>query len=57
MKYWPKVYWSDVGNETWDDSSDVMTYVFIPKKWWSLKQWKIAREFQKELQLYFMKKS
>lgn len=51
-----KVYWSDIKNETWNDSSDSMIYMLIPKKWWSIKAWKMAIDFSNEVQVYFMKK-
>lgn len=51
-----KVYWANIKNETWHDESDSMTYIFIPKKWWSIKAWKIAIDFGREVQIFFMKK-
>jgi hypothetical protein len=51
-----KVYFSDIKNETWYDESGSLTYIFIPKKWWSIQAWVVAHRFSKEVQIFFMKK-
>ena len=50
-----KVYFSDVKKETWREVES-MRYVIIPRRWWSIKDWLLARDLQKNIQVYFMKK-
>lgn len=49
-----KLYFSDVPKETWEESN-YFSYIIVPKRWWSIKEWKLAIKFSKEVQLYFMK--
>lgn len=51
-----KFYWSDIKNETWHNESDTLTYLLVPKKWWSIKHWEIAIDFSKNIQIFFMRK-
>lgn len=50
-----RVYFSDVSTEQWFEAPS-LKYIIIPNKWWSIKSWKIAIDFSKSIQLYFMKK-
>jgi len=40
-----KVYWSGTITDDWNQDHDVMTFFYIPNKWWSWKAWKLARDF------------
>ncbi len=51
-----RVYFSDIKNETWQEA-DSIRYVLIPRRWWSIKQWLLAIDFSKNVQLFFMKKN
>jgi hypothetical protein len=46
-----KFYWSDfMPLDAWrDDDADCMTFVLIPRKWWSIKAWKMANRFRTHL--------
>jgi hypothetical protein len=44
-----KFYWSSENNlENWTDDTDFMTFVLIPRKWWSIKAWKLANSMRAE---------
>lgn len=50
-----RVYFSDVKkNETWEEA-ETLTYIIIPRKWWSIKQWSFANNFSKSVKIFFMK--
>ena len=43
------VYWS-VKEDGWtDETADWMTFVLVPRKWWSIKAWKFANEYRMHL--------
>ena len=42
-----KFYFSNCASNDWSDCGETMQMVLIPKKWWSFKQWLLARSFMK----------
>ena len=51
-----KLYFSDIKNETWYDAGNSMRYILVPTRWWSIKEWLLCKEFERSIQLFFMKK-
>ena len=50
-----KIYWSE-REEGWiDDTADWMTFVLIPRKWWSIKAWRFANDYRSHLLKHLMK--
>jgi hypothetical protein len=38
-----KVYYSLIQDPTqWESSNDVLTFFYVPKRWWSVKAWRLA---------------
>lgn len=52
-----KIYWSNAPEDVWNTTGKTLTFWVCPEKWWSIKDWKLALEFRKNFQLYFMKTS
>lgn len=53
-----KVYFSDKENPvSWDLPSDtgILNVWIIPRKWWSLNAWKLALDFKRSFNCYFLK--
>jgi hypothetical protein len=53
-----KVYFSNIENPNCWENSDlegVLKVWIIPKKWWSIKAWKIALDFSKSFSVEFLK--
>lgn len=51
-----KVFFADIKREQWHDESETLTYILVPKKWWSIKHWKFSIDLGKDIQLFFMRK-
>lgn len=54
-----KVYFSKIGDlDTWIDANDsnIFYIVLIPKKWWRIKDWKLAIDFQHNFRSGFITK-
>lgn len=53
------VYFSNIEDkDSWmgsGDSGGILKVWVVPKKWWSIKEWKIAREFSKDFGVSFLK--
>lgn len=46
-----KVYFSKKSIEDCIWNPDYLTFLFIPNKWWSIKQWKLAMDLRKNFEL------
>jgi len=47
-----KIYYSQLNRpDDWNtDDIGILTFFWVPKKWWSIKAWKIMFEFRAEIQ-------
>lgn len=50
-------FWSEKEEGWIDDTADWMTFVLIPRKWWSLKAWRFANDYRAHLLNSLMKLS
>jgi len=50
-----RVYLSSIEPE-WATEAEHMTYWVCPRRWWSIKDWKIALDLRKHISLVFMYK-
>lgn len=51
------IYWTDKEQGWIDDTADWMTFVLIPRKWWSLKAWRFASDYRNHLLKHLMEKA
>ena len=49
-----KIYFSNCVSEDWSDSCNTMKMILIPKKWWSIKEWNLAKSFMKSFHIIGM---
>ena len=50
-----RVYFSNKEDpDSWNCNAGTINVILIPKKWWSLKEWKMARMFQKDFHCSFI---
>lgn len=42
-----KFYFSNVVSEDWSVDNNQMNMILIPKRWWSITDWKLSRRFMK----------
>lgn len=55
-----KIYFSeipDAGDWIKENDSGIMNIILIPKRWWSIKDWKIALDFRKNFVAGFITKN
>jgi hypothetical protein len=51
-----RVYFSYIEPE-WAGEAERLTYWVCPRRWWSIKDWKLALDFRKNMNLGFIQKS
>lgn len=45
-----KVYWSEQPDpKKWFGSGDYLTFFLVPRRWWSIKEWKLANSLRAEM--------
>ena len=51
-----RFYFSNIPDENSWSSNDnnEMRMILLPKKWWSIKEWKLAKDLMKELRITSM---
>lgn len=47
-----KVYFSHIPDDSWC-VGEYATIIAIPRKWWSIKEWRFMNEFLRTHQIYF----
>ena len=49
-----KIYLSSIEPPEWSKELDYFTYWVCPRKWWSIKDWRLALEFRKSVRLFYL---
>lgn len=49
-----KFYFSNHKSDDWSTDNNQMKMILVPKKWWSIKDWKLAKKFMKGLHIISM---
>jgi hypothetical protein len=49
-----KLYFSDFPKDNIWECGDVAYLFYVPKKWWSIKQWKLVNGFKKNISAILM---
>lgn len=52
-----KVYFSNIDDDWMKPSGDWANLIAIPRRWWSIKDWKFINDFLKHHQIYFARRN